>query len=109
MSGVAFHFAAQKWSPKYRGLTVQFRTFIQLAFAITGACWVIDNGLLVYERKISYEQRQLRIKRMEEAVESGEYKYVSRSTKNKDNNDKTNTNIDDSVSKIPESSSQDST
>ncbi|VVT46142.1 uncharacterized protein SAPINGB_P001067 [Magnusiomyces paraingens] len=66
VAGAISHFVAQKYSPKYRSLTVQFRTFIQLAFVITGACWVIDNNLLAYERQISREQRELRIKKMED-------------------------------------------
>lgn len=77
ISGVAFHFAANRFSPKYRGLTVQFRTFIQLGFVFTGACWLIDTGLVEYERKIASEQRALRIKKLEDAVESGEYTYFS--------------------------------
>lgn len=73
LTGVAAYFAGNKFIPAYRGLTVQFKTFIQLAFVITGACWVIDNDLIAYERKVSMEQRALRIQRLNEAVERGEY------------------------------------
>lgn len=66
VSGVLFHFGAQRFSPKYRSLTVQFRTFIQVAFVITGACWAIDNNLIVYERSVAQKQREERLRRMEE-------------------------------------------
>jgi len=63
-----------RWSPQYRGLTTQFKTFIGLGiFVITPACWLIDQNLLRYERRIAMEQKLERRRKLEEAVEKGEY------------------------------------
>lgn len=62
---------------RYRSLTVQFRTFIGLGIVLTPACWHIDQNLLEYERKIAFEQKELKRRRIEEAVEKGEYTGAS--------------------------------
>ena len=74
VTGTIFHFSAMRWSPQYRGLTTQFKTFIGLGiFVITPACWLIDQNLLRYERRIAMEQKLERRRKLEEAVEKGDY------------------------------------
>ena len=73
MAGTAFHMASMRFWPRYSALTVQFRTFIGVGFVVTPACWRIDNNLLKYERKISLQHKQERRRKLEAAVESGEY------------------------------------
>jgi hypothetical protein len=62
-----------RFVPRYRQLTVQFRTFIAVWIVFTPACWQIDQNLLRYERDMAAFDRREKVRKMEEAISSGQY------------------------------------
>lgn len=65
-----------RFLPRYRQLTIQFRTFIAVGIVFTPACWQIDQNLLRYEREMAALDRQEKIRKMEEAINNGTYSEV---------------------------------
>ncbi|CDO57399.1 similar to Saccharomyces cerevisiae YBR255C-A Putative protein of unknown function [Geotrichum candidum] len=72
-SAAAFHFASMRFLPRYRQLTIQFRTFIAVGIVFTPACWHIDQNLLRYEREMVAFERREKIRKMEEDISNGQY------------------------------------
>ncbi|PBP16755.1 hypothetical protein BUE80_DR012582 [Diplocarpon rosae] len=58
-----------KISPIYRGLTIQFKVFLQMSGMILGACLEADHRVRVYESKIRMHKRMLRDKAVWESYE----------------------------------------
>ncbi|PSS10584.1 hypothetical protein M430DRAFT_21938 [Amorphotheca resinae ATCC 22711] len=51
-------------SPVYRGLTIQFKTFIQMSGMILGGCLEADHRVREYEAKMRMQKRILRDRAM---------------------------------------------
>ncbi|KAF2490655.1 hypothetical protein BU16DRAFT_596954 [Lophium mytilinum] len=51
---------AYTFSPVYRGLTVQFKVYIQMAFMIVGSAVEGDKRMLAYEHRLRHQRRQAR-------------------------------------------------
>jgi len=47
-------------SPIYRGLTIQYKVFLQMSGMIMGACLSADRSIREYEAKVRMEKRMLR-------------------------------------------------
>jgi len=47
-------------SPIYRGLTIQFKVFIQMGFMVLGSSIEADRRIRLYEAKVRMEKRMMR-------------------------------------------------
>ncbi|PMD43293.1 hypothetical protein L207DRAFT_509806 [Hyaloscypha variabilis F] len=47
-------------SPIYRGLTIQFKVFLQMSGMILGSCLEADHRIRQYEAKVRMEKRMVR-------------------------------------------------
>jgi len=47
-------------SPIYRGLTIQFKVFLQMSGMILGSCLEADHRIRMYEAKVRMEKRMMR-------------------------------------------------
>ncbi|EPE34120.1 hypothetical protein GLAREA_07133 [Glarea lozoyensis ATCC 20868] len=56
-------------SPIYRGLTIQFKVFIQMSGMIMGACLEADHRIREYEAKIRMQKRMVRDRAVWESYE----------------------------------------
>ncbi|CZS93677.1 uncharacterized protein RAG0_03850 [Rhynchosporium agropyri] len=61
--------AGYRMSPIYRGLTIQFKVFLQMSGMILGACLEADSRVREYEAKIRMERRMLRDRAVWESYE----------------------------------------
>ncbi|KAF2841513.1 hypothetical protein M501DRAFT_928567 [Patellaria atrata CBS 101060] len=55
-SGIAAG-AAHLYSPIYRGLTIQFKVFVQMSAMVIGSMVEADRRLLAYERAVRHNKR----------------------------------------------------
>ncbi|KAK2058536.1 hypothetical protein LY76DRAFT_593164 [Colletotrichum caudatum] len=53
---------AWKFSPLYKGLTIQFKIYMQMSAMVLGSMLEADNRLREYEAKIRIQKRMLRDK-----------------------------------------------
>ncbi|OCK75471.1 hypothetical protein K432DRAFT_397249 [Lepidopterella palustris CBS 459.81] len=51
---------AYAFSPVYRGLTIQFKVYLQMAGMIVGSMVEADKRMRLYEHRIRHEKRMLR-------------------------------------------------
>ncbi|KAH7321787.1 hypothetical protein BKA65DRAFT_513022 [Rhexocercosporidium sp. MPI-PUGE-AT-0058] len=56
-------------SPIYRGLTIQFKVFLQMSGMILGACLEADHRVREYEAKVRMQKRLLRDRAVWESYE----------------------------------------
>ncbi|KAH8768650.1 hypothetical protein F5882DRAFT_412628 [Hyaloscypha sp. PMI_1271] len=52
--------AGYAMSPIYRGLTIQFKVFLQMSGMIMGSCLEADHSIRQYEAKVRMEKRMIR-------------------------------------------------
>ncbi|KAE9374411.1 hypothetical protein N431DRAFT_437847 [Stipitochalara longipes BDJ] len=52
--------AGYAMSPIYRGLTIQFKVFLQMSGMILGSCLEADHRIRQYEAKVRMEKRMVR-------------------------------------------------
>ncbi|PMD28412.1 hypothetical protein NA56DRAFT_640062 [Hyaloscypha hepaticicola] len=52
--------AGYAMSPIYRGLTIQFKVFLQMSGMIMGSCLEADHRIRQYEAKLRMEKRMIR-------------------------------------------------
>ncbi|KAG4419444.1 hypothetical protein IFR04_007401 [Cadophora malorum] len=61
--------AGYTMSPIYRGLTIQFKVFLQMSGMILGACLEADHRVREYEAKVRMQRRMLRDRAVWESYE----------------------------------------
>ncbi|OCL10805.1 hypothetical protein AOQ84DRAFT_314866 [Glonium stellatum] len=52
--------AAYAFSPMYRGLTIQFKVYLQMAGMIVGSMVEADKRMLAYETRVRHHKRMVR-------------------------------------------------